>query len=108
VGEKKLENELVRKLREGCQNADALETIRIVNSTSSMSSIGDLCGDIPYEIYQDTSMWNIFPTLMVDVIGNMTPDIVVRSRVSGQNRKEENAKGVRSQHLTNKSKGGHC
>jgi hypothetical protein len=86
MGEKELENELVRKLRDGCGYEDALEEIKIVHSTSAMSSIRDLCRHIPYEVYQDTSTWNTFPDLMVDVIGGMTPDIVIRSRVSGQNR----------------------
>ena len=86
MAEKELENELVSKLRNGCGNENTLEAIKIVHSTSAMSSFYDLCGDIPYEVFQDTSVWNPFPDLMMDVIGGMTPDIVIRSRVSGQNR----------------------
>jgi hypothetical protein len=40
---------------------------------------------VPIDIH-DNSKWNLNPKLMQDIICGMTPDIVLRSNVSGENR----------------------
>jgi hypothetical protein len=77
--EKLIERRLLDAIHKGAQ-------IEIKNSTSDARTIADLlCGSVPTEIH-DSSAWNPSPKLMQDVIGGMTPDIVLRSNVSGENR----------------------
>ena len=80
MAEKELETDLVSRLRSG----DTV--IPITNSTSDASSLTDLCCGTAFEIFQDDSRWNSYPDFMHDVIGGMTPDIVLRSKASGENR----------------------
>jgi hypothetical protein len=78
--EKIIEGRLLDAIR---KDAHALE---IKNSTSDARTIADLlCGCVPIDIH-DSSNWNPYPQLMKDIIGGMTPDIVLRSNVSGENR----------------------
>lgn len=76
--EKQIEQRLLVALRE---KAGALA---IWNSTSDARTMADLlCGCEPTGIH-DNSMWNPYPKFMQDVIGGMTPDIVLQSK--GENR----------------------
>ncbi len=49
-------------------------------------SLADLVGNHEFEIIEDSSEWNQDKTFMVDIIGGMTPDIVIRGKQSGENR----------------------
>jgi hypothetical protein len=82
VAEKDLENSLVITL----SAAETLSNIRISSATSDARSLADLCRGQPFEIIQDDSRWNQQPTAMLEIIGGMTPDIVLRSKSSTQNR----------------------
>jgi hypothetical protein len=78
--EKEIEKKVLRILGEHP------EALAINNSTSSARTLADLlCGSRP-TIFHDTNEFNTHPKLMQDVIGGMTPDIALRSRVSGENR----------------------
>jgi hypothetical protein len=81
MGEKDIEHRICELLRSGKAGA-----IRLANSTSNAHSLGDLLGTAEFDILQDTSAWNSEPRRMTDVIGGMTPDIVIRSRISMENR----------------------
>ena len=60
--------------------------IPISESTSDAVTLYDLIGGSKFQILQDTSDWNPAPRLMREIIGGMTPDIVLRSESSGENR----------------------
>ena len=76
-----IENFLCRKLR-----MSELRSIRIKHSTSAAQTLLDLIGEGGFEIIQDDSRWNQNRALSVELFGNLTPDIVLRSRASGENR----------------------
>jgi hypothetical protein len=60
--------------------------VEIKNSTSDARTIADLlCGCVP-TVFHDHSDWNPYPKFMLDLIGNMTPDIAFRSKLSSENR----------------------
>lgn len=80
MAEKELETAIVSRLRSGDT------AIPITNSTSDAFLLADLCCGTEFEIFQDDSRWNPYPDFMADVIGGMTPDIVLRSKASGENR----------------------
>ena len=84
--EKDLENSLVAIFRKGLTDRDVLRDVPILSSTSNATCLHDLIGNFDYELFQDTSDWNPQPKLMIDVAGGTTPDIVIRSRASGENR----------------------
>lgn len=86
MDEKALEKALSDRLRLAREDSALLGSIRIANATSDARTLLQLVGDCPFEILQDTSEWNTHPGLMKDIIGGMTPDIVVRSTTSGENR----------------------
>ncbi len=86
MDEKELEHRLCDGLRSGVASSAALASLAFTNSTSDAKTVADLTGTMPYEVIQDHSEWNPFPQFMVDVIGGMTPDVVLRSSVSGENR----------------------
>ncbi|MFV9684432.1 hypothetical protein ACNFD4_17315 [Pseudomonas sp. NY15367] len=81
--EKELEDILVARIS---GPACDLSGITIEESTSAAGTLKDLCGNTAFTVFKDTSDWNLQPKAMPDVIGGMTPDIVLRSQVSGQNR----------------------
>src|SRR5260370_40184228 len=62
------------------------EALAIANSSSRARSMADLLNGNEGAIFHDTSDWNPHPKLMQDLVGGVTPDIVVRSKSSGQNR----------------------
>lgn len=81
MAEKELEAALVERLRH-----HELAAIKIVASTSDAKNFQDLCGQLSYNVIVDDSRWNTQPSFMADIIGGMTPDIVLRSVSTGQNR----------------------
>lgn len=84
--EKDLENRLAGILRKGLADRQVLRDVPILSSTSNATCLYDLVGDLDFELFQDTSDWNPEPKLMIDVAGGITPDLVIRSRASGDNR----------------------
>lgn len=62
------------------------QALEIKNSSSGARKLADLLGGHKPTIFHDTNEWNPYPKCMQDLIGGMTPDIVLRSPISGQNR----------------------
>jgi hypothetical protein len=86
MDEKAVQNELVNKLR-ACQDLpDLLSNISLSQSTSNAATLYDLIGDLRFELFPDTSDWNQTPRLMGEIIGGMTPDVVLRSVATDENR----------------------
>lgn len=79
--EKIIENALLTALRERPQ---AVLIHR--SSLPSIRNFGDLFRQLEYEHIHDDSRWNPVKNLMNDVIGGMCPDIVLRSKLTGENR----------------------
>jgi hypothetical protein len=84
--EKEMETRLCQAILAGENDRTKLASLTLHRSTSEARSLLDLLGAAPYELIQDHSAWNPYPNLMIDLTGGMTPDIVLRSRQSGQNR----------------------
>src|SRR3712207_608542 len=84
--EKDLENTLAPLLQKGNLDRSILREVSIDSGTSDVSSVYDLIGDHEYVLFQDTSDWNPEPKLLTDVAGGITPDIVLRSKKSNENR----------------------
>lgn len=82
----KIIEQKIKILIEQCRDNSTLNNIIIENSTSDARSLGDLCSDFRFNIFNDDSRWNTHPDIMIDIIRGCTPDIVLRSSVSGQNR----------------------
>jgi hypothetical protein len=61
-------------------------SITFKNYTTSARSLADLLSGNQPTIFHDTSDWNPQPKLMQDLIGGKIPDIVLRSKVSSENR----------------------
>lgn len=80
------ENDLEKRLCEQLRVPAGLAGMSLHGSTTGAATLRDLVGGVPYEVIEDDSSWNQDPTFMRDIIGGMTPDIVLRSKVSGQNR----------------------
>jgi hypothetical protein len=78
--EKKIEEKFLRIL------GDHPEKLAIANSSSRARNIADLLGGNEVTVFHDTTDWNPHPKLMQDLVGGVTPDIVLRSKSSGQNR----------------------
>jgi len=84
--EKDLENLLVRELRRGHTDPNVLGRMAITGSTSNASTLYDLVGGREFDLFQEDSDWNPDKRWMVDIGGGIIPDIVPRSKASGQNR----------------------
>ena len=84
--EDELKHQLCELLRDGIRNRVILSGLFLTCPTSATQTLADLIGSAAYEIIEDNSIWNPYPKFMVDVIGNMTPDIVIRASASGENR----------------------
>jgi hypothetical protein len=78
--EKLIEERLLKVLRNRPQ---ALE---VKNSSSNARSLADLICGCGLSVIHDNSDWNQHKNFMQDLVGGVTPDIVLRSKVSGQNR----------------------
>jgi hypothetical protein len=85
---------LCEELRKAQTEPAVLKDIHITNSTGDAENLWDLIGDSRYELFCDNNEWNGRPGVMTDVIGGMTPDIVIRSNASAQNRIIIEAKGT--------------
>jgi hypothetical protein len=59
------------------------EALEIKDSSSGSRNLADLLGGHKPTIFHDTNDFNPNPKFMQDLIGGMTPDIVLRSPVSG-------------------------
>ncbi len=86
MSEKDLERRLCNMLGDGLPVGDMPAEFSIHNSTSDALHLFDLIGDKVYEVIEDDNRWNLDPKFMLEVIGGMTPDVVFRSEVSGENR----------------------
>ncbi|MGH8284105.1 MAG: hypothetical protein ACRESE_09715 [Gammaproteobacteria bacterium] len=86
MAEKDIENGLYEILLGGSTSSSVLDNLLLRNTNTNIRNLSDLIQSKPYEIIKDNSRWNLFPNLMTDIIGGMTPDIVLRSNLSGQNR----------------------
>jgi hypothetical protein len=86
--EKELENRLAETLSRADDDRNVLRTLHITASTGPAATLYDLIGDHPFELFKDTSDWNtdIKSKFMTDVAGGITPDLVIQSKASGQNR----------------------
>ncbi|HEY2460227.1 MAG TPA: hypothetical protein VGI16_05450 [Candidatus Acidoferrum sp.] len=63
------------------------ESIKIYRSSiPRVSNVRQLVGVHDFEDIHDNSRWNPAKNFMRDVIGNMCPDIVLRSKLTGENR----------------------
>lgn len=86
AGEKQIENWLRAKLEEGGERKSALAELSLSRKGVPETHLGALLNTHTYAVIQDSSVWNTHPGLMVDIIGGMTPDLVIRSETSGENR----------------------
>jgi hypothetical protein len=82
LDEKALETELRKQIDSG---EAARKAIRIDTQDKSCSLFDLLAGFEP-EVIQDNSDWNNHKHLSQDLFGGITPDLVLRSRISGENR----------------------
>jgi hypothetical protein len=79
------EAEIEQKLLDALQR-DARSVVIRNSSFPSVRNFADLLKNLPYESIHDDSRWNPSTDFMPDIIGNMTPDIVLRSNETGENR----------------------
>lgn len=86
ASEKELENSLVSMINAGGDDIPLLEKISFSFSSSSSKNLLDLIDNGKYVVLQDDSNWNQHKDMLIDVSGGMTPDIVIRSPLSRQNR----------------------
>jgi hypothetical protein len=82
LDEKALETELCKQIASG---ESARKAIRI-NTQDKTCSLFDLLAGFEPQVIQDNSDWNNHKHLSQDLFGGMTPDIVLRSKTSGENR----------------------
>lgn len=82
--EKALETVLCDRIA-GKKRAE-LEQILIHKSNTEFHDLAALIGDREFTVLQDRSEWNQHKNLLVDISGGMTPDIVIRSNATNQNR----------------------
>lgn len=81
-----LKHWLCDRLRDGIRDPAILSNLILTSPALATLTLADLIGSAVYEIIEDDSRWNPHPKLMVDIIGGMTPDVVIRSSTSGENR----------------------
>lgn len=86
ASEKDIEGRLCQRLNEGVAKPETLTQISLARFNAGVSNLAALVAGHPFDVVQDSSDWNTHPGLMVDIIGGMTPDIVLRSTTSGENR----------------------
>jgi hypothetical protein len=84
--EKDLERRLCEMLQTRLTAVDTHAEFSIHNSNSDAKNLLDLIGKNGYEVIEDDSRWNLHPKFMLEIIGGMTPDIVLRSKASNENR----------------------
>ncbi len=89
MSEKDIEAWLCGKLRAAIRDRSVLKEIEISNSTTDVKTLYNLVGDTEYredDVICDDSRWNLRPELLREISGGMTPDVVLRSGLSKQNR----------------------
>ena len=79
--EKVIERRLLGSIR---QNASSVLIHR--SSIPATTNFRDLFKNLDYEHIHDNSDWNPSKKLMPDIIGGMCPDVVLRSKATGENR----------------------
>lgn len=84
--EKDLERRLCQMLQAGLTAVDMPVEFSIHNSTSDAKNLFDLIGNKDFMVFEDDSRWNLYPKFMLEIIGGMRPDIVLRSNASSENR----------------------
>ncbi len=84
--EKDLENLICAQLHAGAEDPSQLEALSFSRSTSAARNVRELIDGKTFALLQDTSEWDLHRSVLHDLCGGMTPDIVVRSKHSGQNR----------------------
>ena len=82
LDEKALETELCNQIASG---EAARKAIRI-DTQDKNCSLFDLLAGFEPQVIQDNSDWNNHKNLSQDLFGGITPDIVLRSKTSGENR----------------------
>jgi hypothetical protein len=83
--EKELEKALVQMLH-SASSVDGAAALSLGESSGDAKSVGDLIGDRSFEIIEDDSSFNPVPKFMTEISGGMTPDIVLRSKNTRENR----------------------
>lgn len=86
MSEKEIEDRLVDRLCEANASPSRLAGIRYISIDSEEKSFAELCGSFSYEIFPNDANWNTHKDIMDDLIGGMTPDIVLRSAKTHENR----------------------
>jgi hypothetical protein len=86
MSEKDLEIQLCKRLEAAKSDSRILMDLGLRHCTGDATSMFDLVGDRPYKIIEDDSRWNLQPEFMGEVIGGMTPDVVLRSELTKENR----------------------
>lgn len=82
--EKMLESALLARI-EGLHSA-ASDPIAFAESSSDVRNLQQLLADKDFQTLRDTSEWNQHKNMLVDISGNMTPDLVLRCARDGDNR----------------------
>lgn len=85
-GEKRIEEWICATLARREHDPGALAELRLCPENSAITDVRSLVGHGRFKVVRDNSIWNTHPGLMVDIIGGMTPDIVIQSRETGENR----------------------
>jgi hypothetical protein len=87
ISEKDIENALCVVLRQSDEFPELLKSLSIHNNrTTQYENMYDLVQSKKFDLFQDNSDWIADKSIMIDIIGKMTPDIVLRSLASKQNR----------------------
>lgn len=85
--EKEIETYVCGILKRAKSDHNLLADLVVKNSNLQRSiSLVELINTNEYDVIEDNSDWNPDKHLMVDVIGGMTPDIVLRDTVTRENR----------------------
>jgi hypothetical protein len=85
--EKEIENYYADIIQMSSINSEALKEMKFAkNYTTSSESLFDLIGKVEFQFFQDTTDWNNNKEILVDISGNMIPDLVIRSKRTNQNR----------------------
>lgn len=84
-----LQDKLCNLLLNGRSDRSTLPTLKFSETSTDAQTVYDLVGHVDYRLIredQPSDPWNQFPDFMIDVIGGMQPDVVLRSKVSDENR----------------------
>jgi len=76
--EKRIEEHLCTLLKQAKSSPGILKDIRLRETNTPAASLYSLIDTRQYEVFEDTSDWNKEPKQLVDIIGDMMPDVVLR------------------------------